>query len=61
MVFSSFLWDMQRWGRFFPDKLEERGLSAETIEEWAANLEAVLASIKVSCPFNRPCARSVLV
>ncbi|CAL5219581.1 g1441 [Coccomyxa viridis] len=42
VVFSSFLWDMQRWGRFFPDKLQERGLSAETIEEWAANLEAVL-------------------
>ncbi len=54
MVFSSFLWDMQRWGRFFPDKLQERGLSAETIEEWAANLEAVLVSIKVFHPCISP-------
>ena len=54
VVFSSFLWDMQRWGRFFPDKLQERGLSAETIEEWAANLEAVLVSIKVLSPCTSP-------
>ena len=47
VVFSSFLWDMQRWGKFFPDKLTERGLSTETIQEWAANFEAVLALIKV--------------
>ena len=52
MVFSSFLWDMQRWGRFFPEKLAERGLSAGTIEEWAADLEAVLAFIKVHFPFH---------
>ena len=54
VVFSSFLWDMQRWGRYFPDKLQERGLSAETIEEWAANLEAVLVSIKVHNPSTQP-------
>lgn len=47
VVFSSFLWDMQRWGKFFPDKLTERGLSSGTIQEWAANFEAVLALIKV--------------
>lgn len=47
VVFSSFLWDMQRWGKFFPEKLTERGLSTEMIEEWAHNLEAVFALIKV--------------
>ena len=47
VVFSSFLWDMQRWGRFFPGKVLERGLSTETIQEWSADLIAVLALIKV--------------
>lgn len=47
MVFSSFLWDMQRWGKFFPDKLNERRLSTETIEEWATDFKAVLALVKV--------------
>ena len=47
VVFSSFLWDMQRWGRFSPGKLAERGLRADTINEWAADLESVLALIKV--------------
>jgi hypothetical protein len=50
VVFSSFLWDMQRWGEFFPDKLTERGLSSDTIQEWAENFEAVLALIKVHQP-----------
>lgn len=50
VVFSSFLWDMQRWGKFFPDKLTERGLSSGTIQEWAANFEAVLALIKEKSP-----------
>ena len=47
VVFSSFLWDMQRWGRFFPGKVLERGLSTETVQEWSADFEAVLALIKV--------------
>lgn len=47
MVFSSFLWDMQRWGRFFPGKVLERGLSTETIQEWSADFGAILALIKV--------------
>ena len=47
VVFSSFLWDMQRWGKFFPDKLNERRLSTETIEEWATDFKAVLALVKV--------------
>ena len=47
VVFSSFLWDMQRWGRFFPGKVLERGLSTETIQEWSADFGAVLALIKV--------------
>jgi len=54
VVFSSFLWDMQRWGKFFPEKLTERGLSTETIEEWAHNLEAVFALIKVSIMLCNP-------
>ena len=38
---------MQRWGRFFTGKVLERGLSTETIGEWSAAFEAVLALIQV--------------
>ncbi len=38
---------MQRWGRFFPGKVLERGLSTETIQEWSADFGAILALIKV--------------
>ncbi|CAK0761646.1 hypothetical protein CVIRNUC_002881 [Coccomyxa viridis] len=41
---------MQRWGRFFPGKVLERGLSTETIQEWSANFGAILALIKEKSP-----------
>ena len=49
MIFSSFLWDMFRWGRFSPDLISQQHLSPETIQEWSLNFAVVLSLIKVRC------------
>ena len=47
VVYSSFLWDLQTWGRFEPEKRIAEGLEIELLDEWTYHFEDMLSVIKV--------------
>lgn len=47
VVFSSFLWDLQRMGHYEPEKVAGKELSAETLSELPQYLQNVLRIIEV--------------
>ncbi|CAL8468115.1 g7654 [Coccomyxa elongata] len=50
VVYSSFLWDMQRWGHYEPEKVATKEISPDTLAEWSDHLRSVLRFIEEKSP-----------
>ena len=54
VVYSSLLWDMQRWGHYESEKVATKELSANTLAEWSEHFQKVLRFIQVCTCCNGP-------
>lgn len=51
-MFSSILWDLQRWGHYEPDKIAGKELAPASLAEWSGQFLNVLRFIKVCSAYT---------